>query len=242
MERKAHASLNTASRIVKAQKIEILLGLKHSQKTLSILEIGCGSGGISYYFATHESLKCQVSAVDVYDSRVVLDDYEFEIVEGVALPFNDNSFDIIITNHVIEHVGNTHEQLIHIKEIKRVVVPNGQCYLAVPNRWMLTEPHYGLKFLSWIPKKYRNFYFKLWGKGDYYDCNPLSLPELENMLIKANVYFENISVEAAKVTLGLEKPNSLLNTIIQKLPNKILAIFKPVIPTLIYKITKLKND
>lgn len=242
MKRKAHASLNTASRIVKAQKIETLLNLKPTQKPLRILEVGCGSGGIAYYFATHENLECQVFAVDIYDNRVVFDHYDFKKVEGVVLPFEDSSFDIIITNHVIEHVGNAHQQLTHIKEINRVLTPNGQCYLAVPNRWMLTEPHYRLKFLSWLPRKFRNFYLKLWRKGNYYDCEPLSLPELEKILLQANVHFENISIEATKVTLALEKPHSFLNKIILKLPNQILAIFKPIIPTLIYKITTIKND
>ena len=242
MERKAHASLNTASRIVKAQKIEILLNLKQTKKPLRILEVGCGSGAIAYYFATHQTLECQVSAVDVYDNRVVTNHYNFIKVEGIKLPFPDNSFDIIITNHVIEHVGSKSEQLTHIKEIKRVLALNGECYLAVPNRWMLTEPHYGLKFLSWLPKKYRNFYLKLWGKGEYYDCEPLCLYEIENILTEANVYYENISVKATKVTLALEKPNTIFNTIIQIIPHWILALFKPIIPTLIYKISVIKND
>lgn len=242
MKRQAHANLNTVSRILKAQKIEILLNLKQTKKPLRILEVGCGSGAIAYYFATHQTLECQVSAVDVYDNRVVTDQYNFIKVEGVELPFPDNSFDIVITNHVIEHVGSTPEQLTHIKEIKRVLTQNGECYLAAPNRWMLKEPHYELNFLSWLPKKYRNFYLKLWGKGNFYDCEPLCLYELENILTEANVYYENFSVEATKVTLALERPNTILNTIIQATPIWILAIFKPIIPTLIYKIRVIKND
>lgn len=240
MNRKAHATLNILTRINKAQKIEILLNLKPTQKSLRILEVGCGSGGIAHYFATHKILECQVSAVDIYDNRVVSEHYDFKKVTGVKLPFDDNSFDIIITNHVIEHVGDNIQQLIHIQEIKRVLASNGQCYLAVPNRWMLTEPHYGLKFLSWLPKKFRTFYLKLWRKGNYYDCEPLSLPELETILLQANVNFQNISVEATKVTLMLEKPHSLLNYVIQKFPNSLLAIFKPIIPTLIYKFSTEK--
>ncbi|MGE8564607.1 MAG: class I SAM-dependent methyltransferase [Acinetobacter bohemicus] len=242
MKRKAHASLDIVTRIVKAQKIEILLELKPTSKPLRILEIGCGSGGIAHYFAVQQTLKCHVSAVDVHDNRIICDHYDFQNVEGVKLPFNNNTFDIVITNHVIEHVGEAPQQLTHLKEIQRVLVPDGQCYLAVPNRWMLTEPHYRLKFLSWFPKKWRHHYLKLWGKGDYYDCEPLCLPELEKLLQQAHVNFENISVKATKVTLALEQPNSFINALIQKLPNKFLSIFKPIIPTLIYRLTPIKND
>ena len=91
------------------------------------------------------------------------------------MPFANASFDLVITNHVIEHVGEVNEQLQHLKEIARVLSSTGQCYLAVPNRWMLTEPHYRLKFLSWWPKKCRSSYLKLMGKGEFYDCEPLGV-------------------------------------------------------------------
>lgn len=241
-QRQAHAILDIHSRVVKAKKIEILMQLKPNNKPLRVLEIGCGSGGIAHYFATHPMLKCEVSAVDVYDNRLVSDGYHFQKVNGVNLPFLDNSFDFVITNHVIEHVGEYPQQLRHIEEIKRVLASNGQCYLAVPNRWMLTEPHYQLKFLSWLPRTWRSGYLKLWRKGNFYDCEPFRLSELEKLLQQANVKFENLSVQATRVTLELEKPNSLMNIFFRKTPNKVLLIFKPMIPTLIYQIQPKKNE
>jgi len=241
-KRQAHAVLDISSRIVKAKKIEILLQLRLSDKPLRILEVGCGSGGIAHYFAMHEQLKCDVSAVDVCDNRLVWDSYNFQKVSGVELPFSNNSFDVVITNHVIEHVGDWNQQLLHVKEIRRVLTPTGQCYLAVPNRWMLTEPHYQLKFLSWLPKNWRSTYLKLWRKGNFYDCEPFCLSELETLLKQADVTFENLSVQATKVTLELEKPNSFINIFFRKIPNKVLSAFKPMIPTLIYKIQPKNNE
>lgn len=241
-KRQAHAVLDISSRIVKAKKIEILLQLRSSDKPLRILEVGCGSGGIAHYFAIHEQLKCEVSAVDVYDNRLVWDSYNFQKVSGVELPFSSNSFDVVITNHVIEHVGDWDQQLLHIKEIQRVLTPTGQGYLAVPNRWMITEPHYQLKFLSWLPKNWRSTYLKLWRKGNFYDCEPFCLSELETLLKQADVTFENLSVQATKVTLELEKPNSFINIFFKKISNNVLSTFKPIIPTLIYKIQPKNNE
>ena len=160
----------------------------------------------------------------------------------MELPFSNNCFDVVITNHVVEHVGDWDQQLLHIKEIQRVLTPTGQCYLAVPNRWMLTEPHYQLKFLSWLPKNWRNTYLKLWRKGSFYDCEPFGLSELEALLKQADVSFENLSVQATKLTLELEKPNTFINIFFRKIPNKVLSAFKPIIPTLIYKIQPKKNE
>lgn len=240
-QRQAHAVLDISSRAVKAKKIEILMNLRPSTQTLNILEIGCGSGGIAHYFATHPNIKCNVFAVDVNDNRVVFDSYDFQKVTGVELPYPKNSFDLVITNHVIEHVGEHEQQLIHIQEIKRVLNQKGQCYLAVPNRWMLTEPHYRLKFLSWWPKPWRNNYLKLWRNRSFYDCEPLELSELEHLLKQANVQFTNLSVLAIKTTLELEKPNSLITLLVRRLPNGLLSVCKPIIPTLIFKIESNEN-
>jgi SAM-dependent methyltransferase len=47
------------------------------------------------------------------------------------LPFPARSFDVVLSNHVIEHVLN---QRLHLGEIRRVLADRGVCYLATPNR------------------------------------------------------------------------------------------------------------
>lgn len=235
-QRQAHAVLDTSSRVAKAKKIEILMQLGSYTEPLRVLEIGCGSGGIAYYFATHPTLECEVFAVDVYDNRLISDGYYFQKVDGVELPFSDRYFDLVITNHVIEHVGEYSQQLRHLEEIKRVLKTTGKCYLAVPNRWMLTEPHYQLKFLSWLPHSWRSSYLRFWGKGDFYDCEPFSLSGLESLLKQVDLKFENLSVQATRVTLKLEMPSSSITSFVERVPDSVLQLLRPIIPTLIYKI------
>ena len=133
--RQPHAVLDLASRRLKAVKIERLLDLSARQQPMRMLEIGTGSGGIAHYFATHPDMRIEVDAVDVVDSRLIQENYRFELVSGTALPFPDQSFDVVLTNHVIEHVGDQSAQLAHLHEIRRVLRSEGVGYLAVPNRW-----------------------------------------------------------------------------------------------------------
>lgn len=86
-------------------------------------------------------MQFNVQAVDIVDNRVFKEGYQFQLVNNTMLPFEDESFDVVITNHVIEHVGESDAQLHHLCEIKRVLKKDGFAYLAVPNRWMLVEPH-----------------------------------------------------------------------------------------------------
>jgi len=234
-QRKPHAVLDLPSRRLKALKIEQLLGLVPPPAgVIRMLEIGCGTGGISHYFATHAQLKCEVDAVDVVDLRELKDGYRFTPVSGTGLPFADASFDVVITNHVIEHVGDRDSQAHHLREVRRVMKPGGQGYLAVPNRWQLVEPHYQLAFLSWMPRRLRTPYLKLAGKGKFYDCKPLTVPELESLLSQAGFEFSNVCMPAMRLMFELERGNSPVLALLRALPPSFLSSLKRVIPTLIY--------
>lgn len=238
-ERKPHVVLDIPTRFLKGKKIELLLGVeKSSNKPLRLLEIGTGSGGIAVYFSRYAEQAYEVDAVDVVDSRLITEGYKFHLVKGAALPFADASFDIVITNHVIEHVGNYEEQMNHLAEVARVMKPDAVGYLAVPNRWMLVEPHYKLIFLSWLPHSWRSGYLKRMRGVDFYDCEPLELGELENMMKDSQLAFNNRCIEAMKLMQTLEGSRSIMLVICNALPAALLRPLVAIIPTLIYTFVK----
>lgn len=240
--RQPHAVLDLPSRNWKAEKIARLLDLANRPQPMRLLEIGTGSGGIAHWFAIHPSLRCDVVAVDVADNRLVRDGYMYRQVHGVELPFADGSFDVVITNHVIEHVGDTRAQQRHLAEVHRVMQPDGIGYLAVPNRWMLTEPHYQLKFLSWWPHSWRSPYLRLMRKGTFYDCEPLQMKQLERMLATAGFRYRNLCIEAWRATFEIERPTSRGAHILRAMPDALLAPLRRVIPTLIYALVPRAAD
>jgi ubiquinone/menaquinone biosynthesis C-methylase UbiE len=233
-----HAVLDLPSRREKGLKIERLLGLSDRVEPIRLLEVGTGSGGIAHYFGTHPTLRCEVSAVDVCDNRLVFDGYEFRLVKGTCLPFADESFDVVLTNHVIEHVGDAEAQANHLAEVRRVMKVDGAGYLAVPNRWMLVEPHYKLAFLSWLPRAWRTTYLRAMGKGEIYDCEPLQMKSLERMLDRAGLRHCNICIPALRATLEIESKGSMLAKLISVIPDACMSPFKRIIPTLIYRILR----
>ena len=235
-QRQPHVALDLSSRNWKALKIARLLDLASRSQPMRLLEIGTGSGGIAHWFAMHPELRCEVSAVDVCDNRRARDGYAFQLVQGVDLPFGNASFDVVISNHVIEHVGDVRAQHEHLAEIRRVMKPDGVGYLAVPNRWMLTEPHYRLKFLSWWPRGWRTPYLRLMRKGMFYDCEPLEMHQLECMLAAAGLRYRNLCIEAWRVMLVTERPDSLGGRVLRTIPDALLKPLRRIIPTLIYRV------
>jgi hypothetical protein len=141
----------------------------------------------------------------------------------------------VLTNHVIEHVGGADAQHRHLAEIHRVMKPDGIGYLAVPNRWMLTEPHFQLRFLSWWPHAWRTPYLRMMRRGDIYDCEPLQMRQLEGMLDGAGLGYRNICFEAWRATFDIEKPHSFGAQLLRVTPDALLAPFRRIIPTLIYR-------
>jgi SAM-dependent methyltransferase len=235
-----HAALDPSGRLPKAEKIAILAGLRpFAERRLRLLEIGTGSGAIAHYFATRRGFDCEVDAVDVVDQRQVEDGYRFQTVAGVELPFGDESFDVVISNHVIEHVGGAGDQRSHLREIARVLRPQGIAYLATPNRWQPVELHYRLAFLSWLPKGWRSGYLRWRGGGDFYDCEPLTMPELESMLQASGLAYTNICSDAIRAMAETETRRSLAITLANGIPRGLVQLLRRFSPTHIYLLRRL---
>lgn len=176
-----HAVLDHESRLRKGEKIRQLLKEQISLEGCKILDVGTGTGVIANYLLDHVGSNGNVYGVDTEDQRKEGTNIIFERVNDTRLPYPDHTFDIVITNHVIEHVGSCEQQREHLREIARVLKTDGLVYLAQPNRWAITEPHYLLPFLSWLPKSIADVYIRITNRGPEYDCAPLSRAKLKGL-------------------------------------------------------------
>jgi 2-polyprenyl-3-methyl-5-hydroxy-6-metoxy-1,4-benzoquinol methylase len=99
----------------------------------TVLEIGSGEGyGIR--ILAPESLK--YVAIDKHNTPVDADTGNVEFHQLSVPPlsiFEDNSFDLVVTFQVIEHIKDDN---LFLQEVKRVLKPDGLLIMTTPNRKM----------------------------------------------------------------------------------------------------------
>jgi ubiquinone/menaquinone biosynthesis C-methylase UbiE len=88
-----------------------------------VLEVGAGDGSIlkllseQNFAPEYHAVEISESGVEHIKARNIANIKSVQIFDGYHLPFEDNSFDLIILSHVLEHVE--HERVL-LRELKRV--------------------------------------------------------------------------------------------------------------------------
>lgn len=231
-----HASLDCRSRRSKAEKIAALVSRHVDLSGAHVLDVGTGSGLIAEHFSQLVGDRGRVVGVDRVN-QMQTDAAEFVPVSSTALPFPDASFDVVITNHVIEHVGDRADQKHHLQEIGRVLKPAGLVYLAMPNRWSPVEPHFKLPLLSWLPRQLRTPYVRLARRGRAYDCDPMTRGELIGLCDDVGLHAEEITSEVIHF-MARHELGSGLGSVVLKCPSCILRWTMPIIPTVVFILTR----
>ena len=128
-----------------------------------VLDIGCGIGT---YVRRFREFSDEVYGVDVEPERVAeasRDLPNIQVAAGEALPFEDDFFDLVFSNEVIEHVEDDRRT---ISEAVRVTRPGGTIVIFAPNRLYPFETHgayfrgryhFGnIPLVNWFPDPIRN--------------------------------------------------------------------------------------
>lgn len=98
------------------------------------------------------------------------------VADACRLPFADQTFDIVFSNAVIEHLTKE-GQLLMAKEIARV---GRSWFVTTPNFWYPIEMHHKLPFFQFLPRPVRGFLqskLRTWPQGE--PINLLTGRELE---------------------------------------------------------------
>lgn len=102
------------------------------KKTGRILDVGCGEGGLIFAFKARGWAAFGVDTSKVatgLTGEKIGKQYTFN-GELKDCHFPDGYFDVVILNHVLEHVAHPNEEL---KEIGRILKDDGVLLLSVPN-------------------------------------------------------------------------------------------------------------
>tara|TARA_Y100000310_G_C20695329_1_gene825271 strand:- start:3440 stop:4192 length:753 start_codon:yes stop_codon:yes gene_type:complete len=170
-------------------------------KNKKVLDVGSGCGefifeavlkGAKGYGVEPEKEGLEISKLlfKIHKKKVTLKQSFAE-----DLPFEDNTFDVIISNSTIEHVRDPEKAL---KEMVRVLKPKGVIWLKCPNFIYPLERHYKKFYIpllpNWIQQKYFNF---VSGKKSkyYYSLNEITPFFVLKFLRKHQLKYKNISLE-----------------------------------------------
>ncbi len=80
---------------------------------------------------------------------------------GEAMPFADDTFDVVFSTNVLEHVADPAQV---VSEIVRVLKPGGAAQIIVPNYGSWWEGHYGLPWFPHMPAWLGKLYVRLFGR------------------------------------------------------------------------------
>ncbi len=121
-------------------------------KDKKVLEIGFGEGYGSYQLS---ELASELTGVDISAELVrhasrkyKRDNLSFSLADGARLPFEDRSFDVVVSSQALEHVR---DYMSFIKEAARVLKKGGTAIFGTPNKEMMLHglnPYHYKEFSS----------------------------------------------------------------------------------------------
>lgn len=173
---------------------------------VSILELGCGDGMLWQKNLNKIPEGWNITLTDF--SPGMLEDakknltlnlkrFKFDIIDVQHIPYKDNSFDVVIANHMLYHVTNVDKAL---SEIYRILKPGGYFYASTVGKKHMEEMREIIKRAN-----LDNITTDSWNLTESF--------QLENGLDKIKVWFKNVTVKRYNDNLKLKTVEPLMDYI-----------------------------
>jgi SAM-dependent methyltransferase len=202
---------------------------------LSTLDIGCSTGFTASELASDGAISTGVD-IDVPGLSAAEQRFggqvRFICTSAESIPLPDGSLDVVVLNHIYEHVVDARAV---VREIHRLLKPDGVAYLGLGNKYQIVEPHYGLPLLSWLPHNIADVYIKLSGRAPEYYERHESRAGLKNLLRGFHVYDYTVPIVRNPQLFGSDDQ---VGTFASRLPVHVVQALTPLVPTYVWIATK----
>ena len=204
--------------------VESLTGLR-------AVDVGCSAGFIADELAlagaTTSGLDIDEPGLEKARARFG-ERVDFRLARGEDLPFDDDSVDVAVLNHIYEHVVDPEAV---VADIHRVLRPGGLLYLGIGHRWQVLEPHHRLPFLSWLPRRAADRYLRVTGKGDHYYERYYTPAGLRRLFTDYDVWDYTLPVLTDPVAFN---GGDVVPGAVARVPARALTLALPLVPTYIW--------
>ncbi len=209
------------------------------------LDAGAGLGRISIPLArvVKKVVACDLSVARMRFLKKLaeakgLNNIETIIADIFNLPFQEESFDLIVMNGLLEWVGRTdlyqdprEAQIACLKICKKLLKKGGFLYVGIENRFALAYlrgiDHSGLRFTSYLPRWLANKYtqFRVGHKYDTYTYNIYGYRKLFGEAGFDNPNFQLVypGYNQPRIIIPYNDLNLLKYTMLSMMPGNTLA-------------------
>ena len=151
------ASLVSRFRRARSRRVVELIQRIHAERgSVRIIDLG---GEPNYWTlfdrAMLDACKVQITLVNPGGVDEPADPALFTVIDGDACgmtQYGDNSFDLVHSNSVIEHVGDWARMEMFAAECRRLAP---RYYVQTPYFWFPIEPHFSAPFFHWRSEQSR---------------------------------------------------------------------------------------
>jgi ubiquinone/menaquinone biosynthesis C-methylase UbiE len=123
-------------------------------RPVKILDVG-GTQQLWDYMELSGDTDINILLLNIRKGKITAPNIRQTIGDARDMPeFQDNEFDVVFSNSVIEHVGDFEDQRRMANEVRRV---GRRYFVQTPNHYFPVEPHFVFPFFQFLP-----FQMKVW--------------------------------------------------------------------------------
>jgi len=240
--RQAPVILDAEKRRFKANKVAAVIRdyVGNDLSHFICLDIGCSGGifaqSLSPLFKRIIAFDIDREAVSLAQKQCAGPNICYVLADSMRIPLQDRSVDVVLCNHVYEHVPDARQLM---NEIDRVLKDDGFCYFTAATWFIIKEPHYNLYFLSWLPRTLANLYVRITGRGKFYYEELLNLRQLRRLVSGFSVEDYTLKIITQPKKFHAEDVISEKNPL-TRLPLFLLRLLYFFIPTYVWILSKRK--